>query len=90
VLREEQEKATSLFRDDLLPAPQFVFSWEAHLACPCCGEPLCLRRTHRRHILSVTYGPFVAVERQGYCPTHPQLPAARSPQLARIVAPRAE
>jgi len=90
VLREEQKKATSLFRDDLLPVPQFVFSWEAHLACPCCGELLYLRRTHRRHILSVSYGPFVAVERQGYCPTHPELPAVRSQQLARIVAPGAE
>ncbi len=38
---------------------------------------------------SVTYGEFVARERQGYCPRHPQLPLVRSPQLARLVAPGA-
>lgn len=38
---------------------------------------------------SVTYGEFVARERQGYCPRHPQLPLVRSPQLARMVAPGA-
>jgi hypothetical protein len=91
VLREEQERAASLFREDVLPAPQFVFSWEDHVTgCPCCGEPLCIRRTDRRNVFSATYGPFVAVERQGYCPAHPELPAARSQQLARIIAPGAE
>ena len=45
MLREEQKKATSLFRDDLLPVPQFVFSWEVHLACPCCGELLYLPKS---------------------------------------------
>jgi len=91
VLRAEQEKATRLFRDDLLPTPQFRFSWEDHPArCPHCGNPLRLRRTHQRNILSATYGPFVAIEQQGYCPTHLKLPAAHSRQLARLVAPGAE
>ncbi len=38
----------------------------------------------------MTYGEFVARERQGYCPRHPQLPSVRSPQLARMVAPGAK
>lgn len=68
-----------------------MFSWEDHAAvCPRCGEPLCLRRTERRNILSATYGPFVAVERQGYCPAHPELPPLHSQRLARIIAPGAE
>jgi hypothetical protein len=68
-----------------------VFSWEDHITgCPSCGEPLYVRRTERRNVLSATYGPFVAIERQGYCPAHSGLPAARSKQLASIVAPGAE
>jgi hypothetical protein len=91
VLQAEQEKATRRFRDDLLPTPQFTFSWDDHpAACRSCGRPLCLRRSYRRHIWSITYGGFVAVERQGYCPTHPQVPDAHSQQLARIAAPGAE
>src|SRR3990170_3844311 len=91
MLRVEQKRAARLFTDNVLPAPQFVFSWEDHVTgCSCCGEPLYVRRTDRRNVLSATYGPFVAIERQGYCPAHPGLPAARSQQLARIVAPGAE
>ena len=37
--------------------------------------------------MSLEYGRFLAVERQGYCPAHPHLPAVRSQQLQRIVAP---
>lgn len=37
----------------------------------------------------MVYGEFVARERLGYCPLHPQLPLVRSPELARIVAPGA-
>jgi hypothetical protein len=79
VLRAEQDKARRQVRDDLLPTPRFRFSWDDHPAvCADCGQPLCLRRTRQRHVLSVTYGSFLAVERQGYCPLHPQLPDARS------------
>jgi hypothetical protein len=42
-----------------------------------------------REILSLAYGRFVAVEWTGYCPGHPTLPAVRSPDLARLVAPGA-
>lgn len=91
MLREEQDRAANLFNEDLLPATQFVFSWEDHVTgCPRCGEPLCIRRTNKRNVFSATYGSFIAVERQGYCPVHPELPVARSQQLARIIAPGAE
>jgi hypothetical protein len=92
VLRAEQEKAKRPFRDHLLPMPRFVFSWTDHhrAACPRCGQALRLRRTHQRHIQSLTYGSFIAVERQGYCPADPGLPSTHSQQLARIAAPGAE
>lgn len=91
VLRAEQEKATRPFHDQLLPMPLFVFSWtDHHGACPRCGRPLRLRRTHRRNIQSLTYGTFTAVERQGYCPTQPELAVTHSQRLARIAAPGAE
>ena len=32
----------------------------------------------------------MAVEKQGYCPAHPELPTARSQQLAGLIAPGAE
>lgn len=90
-MRDEQEKVASLVRGDVLPVPQFVFSWEDHVACcPRCGEPLHVRGTERRHVFSVAYGPFTAVERQGYCPAHPEVPVARSQQLAHIIAPGSE
>jgi hypothetical protein len=71
--------------------PRFIFSWEQEL-CEKCAEPLLVRRTERREreIKSIAYGAFLAVERQGYCPQHPELPPARSQQLRRIVAPGSE
>jgi hypothetical protein len=41
----------------------------------------------REKIISTTYGEFKAVEFEGYCPGHKQLPAARSQELQAIVAP---
>ena len=66
---------------------RFIFSWEKE-RCPKCDQPLQVRLTRSRHVLSARYGKFVALERQGYCPTHPQLPPARSERLARLVPPR--
>jgi len=39
-------------------------------------------------VLSLAYGSFVAIEKQGYCPDHPYAAPARSQELERIVAPR--
>lgn len=39
--------------------------------------------------MSAAYGKFLAVERQGFCPSHVDLPPARPRELARIVAPGA-
>ncbi len=66
--------------------PRFVFSWEQE-GCSRCGAPLHVRLTRRRTVHSIRYGTFLAVERQGYCLQHRQLPPARCEQLARIVAP---
>jgi len=65
--------------------PRFVFSWEQE-GCSRCDAPLHVRLTRRRTVHSIRYGTFLAVERQAYCPQHPQLPPARCEQLARIVA----
>jgi hypothetical protein len=66
--------------------PRFVFSWEQG-GCSHCNAPLHVRATRPRTVYSLHYGAFLAVERQGYCPQHPQLPPARCQQLARLVAP---
>ena len=72
----------------IYPTPRFTFSWtDDQDACPVCSDPLCLRLTRRRHVVSLAYGRFLAVERQGFCPAHPELPPVRSQQLQRIVAP---
>jgi hypothetical protein len=70
-----------------LPGARFVFSWE-NQRCPKCDQPLKVRLTRSRHVLSARYGKLVARERQGYCPKHPELPPARSERLARLVPPR--
>jgi hypothetical protein len=69
-----------------LAVARFTFSWEQE-GCRQCQRPLQVRLTHRRTVLSLVYGKFVALERQGYCPYHPDLPPARSSKLPRIVAP---
>ncbi len=66
--------------------PRFVFPWDQE-ACPRCGSPLEVRLTRRRTVHSIRYGTFQAVERQGRCPQHRELPPARSEALARLVAP---
>lgn len=38
-------------------------------------------------MVSARYGRLLAIEQQGYCPDHPNLPPARSEKLRRIVAP---
>ena len=65
---------------------RFTFSWDDD-GCRKCGKPLKVRLTRSREVLSARYGKFVALERQGYCPDHPDLPPARSAKLQRIVAP---
>ena len=65
---------------------RFAFSWEEQGCCKC-HQPLQVRLTRERTVFSVAYGKFVAIERQGYCPNHPDLPPARSRKLPRIVAP---
>lgn len=70
-----------------MPGARFVFSWE-NQRCPKCDQPLKVRLTRSRHVLSARYGKLVARERQGYCPKHPELPPARSERLARLVPPR--
>jgi hypothetical protein len=65
---------------------RFTFSWDDD-GCRKCGKPLKVRLTRSREVLSARYGKFVALERQGYCPDHPDLPPARSAKLQRIVPP---
>ena len=69
-----------------MPVAEFTFSWEDE-GCQKCGNPLKVLATRRREVLSAVYGKFVAIERQGYCPDHPDLPPARSRKLQRIVPP---
>lgn len=66
--------------------PCFTFPWNDD-GCRKCGKPLKVLVTRSREVLSVRYGKFVAIERQGYCPDHPELPPARSAGLPRIVPP---
>ena len=69
-----------------LALPRFTFSWEEE-GCSKCRQPLRVRLTRRRTVLTVRYGKLIAIERQGHCPNHTKLPPARSRELARIVAP---
>ena len=69
--------------------PRFTFSWEKE-GCGVCGKPLQVVRTEKRQVTSIAYGAFFAIERQGHCPRHSELAAARSAQLRRIVAPGSE
>lgn len=85
-MTEEREKALAVFGQGLPPTPCFIFPWpEAEGSCPECGRPRRLLATQRRRVISLAYGEFVAVERQGYCPAHPDLPPARSRDLPRLV-----
>lgn len=76
----------ALGRDGGLPVAEFVFTWERE-GCPTCGQPLHVLATRRREVVSTVFGKFVAIERQGYCPDHADLPPARSAKLRQIVAP---
>ena len=72
----------------IFPTPRFTFSWtDDQDVCPVCADPLSLRLTRKRHVVSLAYGRFLAVDRQGYCPAHADLPPVHSQQLQRIVAP---
>lgn len=81
-------KIADLCREEVLPWPRILFSWGEEL-CNTCSKPLQVYATRERSIISATYGTFVAVEREGYCPGHPQLPPVRSRELPRLVAPGA-
>lgn len=83
---QERDKAAALCREGGLSVAEFTFSWESE-GCQRCGKPLKVLATRRREVLSAVYGKFVAIERQGYCPDHPDLPPARSGKLQRIVPP---
>lgn len=72
--------------DGLSSVPRFTFSWSGG-TCPRCGRQLLLRLTRERRVTSLAYGKLVAVERQGYCRFHPELPPARSREVARLVPP---
>jgi len=85
-LTQEREKGATQCQEGGLAMAKFTFSWEAE-GCRKCQRPLQVRLTRRRTVLSLVYGKFVASERQGYCPYHPDLPPARSRKLLRIVAP---
>ncbi|MFQ5473493.1 MAG: hypothetical protein ACE5FA_11515, partial [Dehalococcoidia bacterium] len=77
----------ALAKEAVFPMPKFIFSWEeADDACPDCGRRLYLRLTRRRKVVSLAYGSFLALERQGFCPAHPERAPVRSRQLPRIVA----
>ena len=77
-----------LCRAEMDGVPRFAFSWEQE-GCSRCGHPLHVRATRHRTVHSLRYGTFQAVEREGCCPRHRQLPPAHCEQLARLVAPRA-
>ena len=66
---------------------RFTFPWDAQ-GCQKCRRRLKVRLTRPRKVVSARYGRFVAIEQQGYCPDHPDLPPARSEKLQRIVPPR--
>ena len=67
-----------------LPCYRFCLSGE-RAACGC-SRRLHLQRTRERKIASLRFGRFLAVEQIGFCPDHPDLPAVRSGELARVVA----
>ena len=70
-----------------LPAiPWFTFPPE-NKSCQICRRKLLLLATRERRVVSLTYGVFKAVEKQGFCPYHPELAPARSLELLRLVAP---
>ncbi len=81
-------KATVSFHKEHASLPWFTFAWD-DVGCSKCGKALHVKVTKTRTLRSVAYGEFVATERQGYCPWHPQLPLVRSSPLAQIVAPGA-
>ena len=85
-MSQEREKAAARCQEGGLAVPQFTFSWEEE-GCRKCQRPLQVRLTRQRTVLSLVYGKFVGLERQGYCPHHPHLSPARSKKLSRIVAP---
>lgn len=83
---QQREKAATISQRRDVALPRVSFSWEQE-GCRKCGQRLQLRLTRRRTVATVRYGKLVAIERQGYCPTHAKLPPARSSELRRIVAP---
>jgi hypothetical protein len=85
-LCQEREKAASVCQERGLAVARFTFSWEEE-GCRKCDQPLQVRLTRRRTVSTVRYGKFIAIERQGYCPNHSDLPPARPTKLSRIVAP---
>jgi hypothetical protein len=76
----------ALCREGGLAVARFTFSWDDD-GCRKCGKPFKVLVTRSREVLSALYGKFVAIERQGYCPDHSDLPPARSAKLQRIVPP---
>ena len=74
-------------KEVVFPTPRFIFDWpDDQDACAKCDGRLHVRGTRSRRVVSLLYGKFRATEREGYCPTHPRLPPARSRELDHIVA----
>ncbi len=71
---------------DLSSTPRFAFT-PAGAQCRRCDRQLLVRATRERHVVSLAYGTFHAVEAHAFCPKHPELPEVRSTELARLVAP---
>lgn len=86
-MHQAQEKAAALSRQGAFPLPRFTFPWDAQ-GCQKCRRRLKVWLTRPRKVVSARYGRFIAIEQQGYCPHHPDLPPARSEKLRRIVPPR--
>ncbi len=77
LLHREQEKVAAWVGQGLPAVPRFTFSWpEGQGSCPECDKPLRVLVTKRRRVVSLAYGEFTAVEKQGFCTTHPGLPSA--------------
>lgn len=82
-----QKKAAVASTQQAFPLPCFTFEpSRTEATCRKCGAPLHQWTTRRRRVIALAYGTFVAKERQGYCPAHPELPPVHSHELDRIVA----
>ena len=78
-----------LFHEDIESLPEMTFGWGDNKRCRICRRKLGVRVTRRRTVISLAYGVFTAIEKDGHCRSHPKGSVARSRGLANIVAPGA-